>query len=155
MLIIGYEKEIEDSNNVMFAQSRLAQAGELLSMISHQWRQPIGKIAFTLRLKMMMGKEISREELNKKLIENYTEFASETIDDFQKFYKPKKIKDAIFVLPIVSKSIKFLKNEIAQKEIVVKQLFVLAVLLLALYGLFLNLYFEFVVRVEVQQNKLI
>jgi len=70
-----------------------------------------------------MGKEISREELDKKLIEieNYTEFASETIDDFQKFYKPKKIKDAIFVLPIVSKSIKFLKNEIAQKEIVVKE----------------------------------
>jgi len=125
-LIIGYEKEIEDNNNVMFAQSRLAQAGELLSMISHQWRQPIGKIASTastLRLKMMMGKEISREELDKKLIEieNYTEFASETIDDFQKFYKPKKVKDAIFVLPIVSKSIKFLKNEIAQKEIVVKE----------------------------------
>jgi len=126
MLIIGYEKEIKDSNNVMFAQSRLAQAGELLTMISHQWRQPIGKIASTastLRFQMMMNKKISSEELDKKLIEieDYTEFVSETIDDFQKFYKPRKLKDAILVLPSITKSIKFLENEISKKGIVVKK----------------------------------
>jgi len=41
----------------MFSQSRLAQAGELLSMISHQWRQPISKIASiasNLRFKIML-----------------------------------------------------------------------------------------------------
>jgi len=128
MLIIGYEKEIKDSNNVMFAQSRLAQAGELLTIISHQWRQPIGKIASTasnLRFQMMMNKKISSEELDKKLIEieDYTEFVSKTIDDFQKFYKPRKLKDSIFVLPSIRKSIKFLDNEISKKGIIVKQEF--------------------------------
>ncbi len=128
ILIRDYEEEIKESNEAMFSQSRLAQAGELISMISHQWRQPISKIASivaNLRFQMMMGKELNLEELDKKFleIEDYTEFLSETIDDFREFYKPKKEKEATLVLPLIDKSLNFLENEITKKNIEIKKEF--------------------------------
>ena len=128
MLILDYEREIKDSNKAMFSQSRLAQAGEMLSMISHQWRQPISKIASIaskLRFDMMMGKEVDSKLLDRGLkeVEEYTEFLSETIDDFKEFYKPKTIKIASFILPLIERSLNFLENELSKKEIVLKKVF--------------------------------
>ena len=125
-LIKDYEKEIKDTNKAMFSQARLAQAGELISMISHQWRQPISKIASitsNLRFQLMMGKEIDMEELDKRFneIEDYTEFLSETIDDFREFYKPKKNKEKSYVLPLIQKSIGFLESEINKKNIIIEE----------------------------------
>jgi len=122
ILIKDYEKEIKESNEAMFSQSRLAQAGELISMISHQWRQPISKIASItsgLRFEMMMSGKVDLEVLDKKFeeIEDYTEFLSETIDDFREFYKPKKDKEFVFVLPLIEKSLSFLENSILKKSI--------------------------------------
>jgi len=128
MLIKDYEKEIKKSQEVMFSQSRLAQAGELLSMISHQWRQPISKIASitsNLRFKLMLGEKIDDEYLDKKCseIEDYTEFLSETIDDFREFYKPKKEKETLLIQPIIYKSLNLLENEINKKDIKIKKVF--------------------------------
>lgn len=127
-LIKDYEKEIKDSNKAMFSQARLAQAGELISMISHQWRQPISKIASitsNLRFQLMMGKELDMEELDNRFaeIEDYTEFLSETIDDFREFYKPKKNKEESYVLPLIEKSIGFLESEISKKSIIIENSF--------------------------------
>jgi len=123
ILIKDYETEIKESNEVMFSQSRLAQAGELISMISHQWRQPISKIASitsNLRFQLMIDKNVDLEYLDKKYeeIEEYTEFLSEIIDDFREFYKPKKDKELIYILPSIEKSLSFLENEIMKKNIV-------------------------------------
>ena len=122
ILIKDYEKEIKESNEAMFSQSRLAQAGELISMISHQWRQPISKIASissNLRFQMMMSTKVELKSLDKKLeeIEDYTEFLSETIDDFREFYKPKKDKELVYLVPLIEKSLSFLENGIMQKNI--------------------------------------
>jgi signal transduction histidine kinase len=128
MLILDYEKEIKNSNKAMFSQSRLAQAGEMLSMISHQWRQPISKIASIashLRFQMMMGNTINENELDKELntIEEHTEFLSETIDDFKEFYKPKSIKETSSILPVINKALSFLQNELSKKSIILTKKF--------------------------------
>ena len=128
ILIKDYEKEIKNSQEVMFSQSRLAQAGELISMISHQWRQPISKIASitsNLRFKIMLGEEANSNYLDKRYqeIEDYTEFLSETIDDFREFYKPKKDKELLYIQPIIHKSLNFLENEINKKDINIKKVF--------------------------------
>lgn len=126
VLIRDYESEVSKSHEAMFSQSRLAQAGELLSMISHQWRQPISKIssvASDLRFKIMTGNHIETQVLDTKLyeIEEYTEFLSDTIDDFREFYKPKKKKEASYVLPLIEKSLRFLDNEIRKKSITIEE----------------------------------
>ena len=128
-LIKDYEKEIKESHKAMFSQARLAQAGELLSMISHQWRQPISKIASisaNIRFKQMMQEEIDGDFLDKKLeeIENNTEFLSETIDDFREFYKPKKDKELEYILVLIEKSLSFLEGKIRKKNINIRKNFV-------------------------------
>jgi len=127
-IILDYEKELKNNNKVMFAQSRLAQAGELLSMISHQWRQPISKIASistNLRFKLMIENEIPKDFLDKKFeeIEEYTEFLSKTIDDFKEFYKPKHSKELSYLIPLIEKSIDFLENSIHKKKVIIKKHF--------------------------------
>ena len=127
-LIKDYEKEIKDSNKAMFSQARLAQAGELLSMISHQWRQPISKIASiasNMRFKMMMGNNLDNDYIDKSLedIEKHTEFLSETIDDFREFYKPQKNKELEYILPLIERSLNFLDNQINKKNILIQKEF--------------------------------
>lgn len=80
----------------MLQQSRLAQMGEMMSMIAHQWRQPlasISSIASTLSLDIMMDNY--KEEYFQKRLEDINELSfhlSNTIDDFRNFFKEKKTK---------------------------------------------------------------
>jgi len=81
----------------MLEQSRLAQMGEMISMIAHQWRQPlasISAISSTLTLDVMMDsykKEFFEERLN--AISDLSQHLSSTIDDFRGFFKANKEKN--------------------------------------------------------------
>jgi len=80
----------------MLEQSRLAQMGEMISMIAHQWRQPlasISAISSTLILDLMMDnykKEFFEERLD--AISELSQYLSLTIDDFRGFFKEDKEK---------------------------------------------------------------
>ncbi len=53
----------------------------------------------------MVGDKMDNIYLDSKCeeIEEYTEFLSETIDDFREFYKPKKEKEAVYIQAIIQK----------------------------------------------------
>lgn len=101
------EKNREKDKHIL-QQSRLAQMGEMISMIAHQWRQPLGSIATVvaaIKVKLVLKKfdtqtPQGREALEQYLlestdkIENYVKFLTTTIDDFRNFFKPDKRKDA-------------------------------------------------------------
>ncbi len=81
--------EQEKQKQLLIHQSKLALLGEMLGNISHQWRQPLTRLSYTL---MNIGntdnkteKEVLIEEASKQL-----EFMSHTIDDFRDFYLPGK-----------------------------------------------------------------
>ncbi len=116
-----YKEELSNNQKTMLYQSRLAQAGELLSMIAHQWRQPLSKIAAvvsSLRFDIMIGKK-DIDEFDERLekIEEYTEHLSETIDDFKSFYKPSKEKKRSKIAPLIERAIEFLENSLKKKDI--------------------------------------
>jgi C4-dicarboxylate-specific signal transduction histidine kinase len=83
-------------DNQMLQQSRLAQMGEMISMIAHQWRQPLTAISATA-ISIKMKTELNKLEKDKLLtqvtkIYEYVQHLSVTIDDFRDFFKPNKNK---------------------------------------------------------------
>jgi len=76
---------------LMLHQSRLAQMGEMISMIAHQWRQPLAAISTasgSIELKANMG--TLDDAVASKIahrISGYSQHLSETIDDFREFFK--------------------------------------------------------------------
>jgi len=93
-------REIEknrEKDQAMLHQSKLAQMGEMISMIAHQWRQPLSAISATsgsLNLKSQIGTldQETTVELSNKITE-YAQHLSATIDDFRNFFKDNKAKE--------------------------------------------------------------
>ena len=81
---------------MMIAQSRHAAMGEMISMIAHQWRQPISVIAMACNniLIDIELESIDNEQLKdsaESMLEQ-TKYLSQTIEDFRNFFKPDKKK---------------------------------------------------------------
>lgn len=93
------EKALSDAkkkDRAMLHQSRLARMGAMLSMIAHQWRQPLSEVSGIL---MELETANKFKKLDEKLINDSIEesnrliqFMSHTIDDFRNFFKPDKKK---------------------------------------------------------------
>jgi signal transduction histidine kinase len=82
--------------NLLAIRSRQAQMGELLSMIAHQWRQPLTVVMSligNIQLKSRLG-GLEPDYLIGKLerISQTVHFLSDTIDSFRNFYAPAKYK---------------------------------------------------------------
>ena len=93
-------KEEEEKNRItqelMQQQSRLAQMGEMISVIAHQWRQPLTAITATTTTLQIKAKNNTLNqdktiELAQK-INNFSQHLSTTINDFRNFFKSTKNK---------------------------------------------------------------
>jgi len=120
-----YEKKLTSANEKLVFQSRQALIGELFSMIAHQWRQPINKIASILAV-LRFGlpeKKLNHLEIDARCqeIEESVEFMSETIDDFRTFYQPKEDSEKVNLRELIEKSIHFLDGSIRKKDIEIIQ----------------------------------
>ena len=99
-LLIEKIKEEEQKNKIqeklMQQQHRLAQMGEMINMIAHQWRQPLSAITAvtgSLTLKARLDKlenQIVIDLADK--IKGFSMQLSATIDDFRNFFKSNKLK---------------------------------------------------------------
>ena len=105
----------------MLEQSRLAQMGEMISMIAHQWRQPLAAISATssgLELKAKLGMLDNNVLLEKlKNISNYTQHLSHTIDDFRDFFKSTKELRKTSYTEIVNSVLDIVKVSVENKNI--------------------------------------
>jgi len=98
ILEIEHRKEaeilVQEKTKQIIQQNRLALMGEMLSMIAHQWRQPLNAISSTsgsIKLKAMRGRLKDDIAIQKaQSITGYVQHLSETIDDFRDFFKPNK-----------------------------------------------------------------
>jgi len=125
------EKRVEEEvaynrqkDQQMLEQSRLAQMGEMLSMIAHQWRQPLGAITATtgsISLHMQLDandEEFIEERLQK--INTFTQYLSTTISDFRNFFKPDKEQTLTSLNEVVSGSLKIIGTSLEAQGIQVE-----------------------------------
>jgi len=93
---VGIE-EGKKKDRAMLQQSKLARMGSMISMIAHQWRQPLSELSGVL-MELEMS-TISKKVNDKQILDsisrsNHTiNFMSNTIDDFRNFYRPDKKKE--------------------------------------------------------------
>ena len=86
--------ELVQKDKILTLQSKQAVMGEMIEMIAHQWRQPLSTITLqisNLQIRKMMGK-LSDDEYDQALdkISETIIYLSETIDDFQTYFRPDK-----------------------------------------------------------------
>ena len=114
--------ELTKKDRLITQQSKQAVMGEMISMIAHQWRQPLSTITLSisdLQLKKMLGKEIDDEFMNKSLqdISDTILYLSDTIDDFQTYFSPNKSLSEEHICEIVNRAINFTKARIKGTDI--------------------------------------
>ena len=116
-VLMEVEKNRQKDKHIL-QQSRLAQMGEMISMIAHQWRQPLGSIstvAASIKVKLALKKfdlttPEGREGMEKYLtesvdkIEQYVKFLTTTIDDFRNFFKPEKREESVLLSTLIDRT---------------------------------------------------
>ncbi|KLE10913.1 sensor histidine kinase [Aliarcobacter butzleri L355] len=122
------EKRIEDEikkntkqQHMIMQQNKLAQMGEMIENIAHQWRQPLAQINSSIILiDAILEKRNFKDTLvENKLteIESLTSYMSKTISDFKNFFNPNKKKTIFNVEEAIQKANDVLKGLINSHHI--------------------------------------
>ncbi len=100
----------------LIQQSRLAQVGEMISMIAHQWRQPLSAIS---SLNLTIELQATLNTLEKDQTIKYTtkisaliQHLSKTIDDFREFFKQNKTKENFSSDTLLKSTIIIIENSL-------------------------------------------
>jgi signal transduction histidine kinase len=120
------DKEVEKNrlqNQQLIEQSRLAQMGEMIAMIAHQWRQPLSAISAT---SATITVQAQLETLNNdkayelaKNISSTSQHLSKTIDDFRNFFNDNKEKELSSLKEIVEDTLNIMEASIVNKNITI------------------------------------
>jgi PAS domain S-box-containing protein len=118
---IYLKEEIRNKEEMMIAQSRHAAMGEMISMIAHQWRQPISVVAMAcnnilidIELELLDTEQL-KENLESML--EQTKYLSQTIEDFRDFFKPNKEKEIINPSLIVDETLSIMSKSLENNNI--------------------------------------
>lgn len=117
ILIYNLQLQIKNAKNQEFLiqQSKLAEIGEIISSIAHQWKEPLIEIS-TLVQEYIFSHKRTKDEDEKyvKNIMSQIYYMTDTINDFQNFIKPStkktsfNIKDAIVkMMNIIEHNMKY------------------------------------------------
>ncbi len=110
-----------EKEKVLAHQHKLAQMGELLNNIAHQWRQPLSSINSTVATidNAFTKDKLDAKVLNDKItkIEDITEHMSNTISDFQNYFKPDKQKDKFYISETVKKAQNIISSSLIKNKI--------------------------------------
>lgn len=125
--LIGYSSisidvtELKEASIKLQHISRHAAMGEMISMIAHQWRQPIttiGMIANNINFSIMMG-ELDEDTVKQNLysIDSQVRYLSNTIDIFRNFLKKDKKKEEFDMQELLDELVSLIKDDLSSCNI--------------------------------------
>jgi signal transduction histidine kinase len=104
---------LKEREELLFQKAKMADMGEMIGNIAHQWRQPLALNNTLISiLKEKNQREILQpEELAIKLneMENSIQYMSRTIDDFMSFYHPNKRKVNFLASEAVNRTLEIIR----------------------------------------------
>ena len=111
-------KKYED---MLLQQSKMAQSGEMIANITHQFRQPLNNISYILIniKKRFENKKLDEQYFTKKVtqVDQQLQFLSTTIDNFKEFYTPSKQKEQFLIKEAIDNTITVLSAELKKRDI--------------------------------------
>ncbi|HIP18110.1 MAG TPA: HAMP domain-containing histidine kinase [Sulfurovum sp.] len=124
-------EELRNKDELLLQQQRMAAMGEMLSMISHQWKQPLGAIntaIMGIKIKIESGKiDLSDPFEQKKFLTylerkhnsilEYVQYLSSTTDDFRNFFNPNKSKEITHLTSPIENALKIIRPSMEKKGI--------------------------------------
>ena len=115
---------LQDKQSQLMQQSQHAAMGEMLSMIAHQWRQPLAVISSLvgqIHMEDALGtfdKSKMMEKITK--VDKTVEFLSKTITDFSHFFKPNNEKNEVDIIDLINQSLFFTSPALEGSDIELK-----------------------------------
>lgn len=114
-------QELQVQESALFESNKQAQMGELLSMIAHQWRQPLSRIGAVIG-QMQMGlslENLTPQAMQELLVsaEDYVQNLSKIIKDFQSLYAPSTHKSYQAIDFMIDNTILVLDESLKDKGI--------------------------------------
>ena len=108
-----------EKDRMVFHQNRLAQMGEMISMIAHQWRQPLNNLSI---LNQSLQHHYRQGRLTAERLQTFEKSStalirqmSKTIDDFRNFFRPDK-KAVTFTLDQVVEQVREIVAPVLEKK---------------------------------------
>jgi len=99
---------------ILMQKNKLAQMGEMIENIAHQWRQPLSQInSFVLLIEQHLHRlKIDDKDIEEELskIETITQHMSKTINSFKDFFNPSKQKEEFWLNNIIEETLIILKG---------------------------------------------
>lgn len=115
------KQQSKSYEDMLLQQSKLAQSGEMIANITHQFRQPLNNISYIL---INIKKRFENEKLDQSYFDKKVnqaneqlQFLSTTIDHFKEFYTPSKQKEPFFLKEALDSSITILSAELKTRNI--------------------------------------
>jgi signal transduction histidine kinase len=116
-------QELIQKDKILKVQSKQAVMGEMISMIAHQWRQPLSTITLqisNLQIKRLLGEtdenphdiDVMLNQISDTII-----YLSETIDDFQTYFRTDKESMDIEIHELLQKAVNFALPRIKTQKI--------------------------------------
>ncbi|MDO9055807.1 MAG: PAS domain-containing sensor histidine kinase [Sulfuricurvum sp.] len=106
------KEKLKLNEQIMLAQAQKAAMGELISMIAHQWRQPLNNLALInqdMYIKLELGKLDDKSVYaSHEKIDQILQFMSKTIDDFRNFFSPDQPKELISIEEVINCTLKII-----------------------------------------------
>ena len=115
-------EELKAKEEMLIAQSRQAIMGNMISMIAHQWRQPLSIINMIVNnTKLDIALEsiednIGLEDDIDSILEQ-TEYLNQSIEDFRNFFKPNKEKISTNVDHVMEQTLKLINKSLGNNNI--------------------------------------
>ncbi|MCG6552908.1 MAG: PAS domain S-box protein [Candidatus Magnetominusculus sp. LBB02] len=111
--------------SMLLLYERQAKMGEMLSVIAHQWKQPLSAISASisrLELEAALG-QLNTETLNAAFdkMKFQIQHLSETINDFRSFLKPDKEKTKTTIADILHKTLRIMQEHFEDMGITIEQ----------------------------------
>lgn len=107
----------------MLVQSKQAEMGEMISVIAHQWRQPLNNISVIVQTILLKYKKNKIDDTIMKSFKvdvlKQINYMSETVNDFRDFYKPTKDKSNFDIKIELEKTAELIEKAYKKKNITI------------------------------------